>query len=48
MSDAESDGTRNGRHGPGAARVQPIPVGPSPSLAAAPWERFFEPPDEGP
>lgn len=46
MSDAESDGTRNGRHGPGAAHVQPIPVGPSPSLAAAPWERLFEPPPD--
>lgn len=46
MSDGERDATRNGRHTPGEAHAQPIPVGPSPSLSAAPWERFFEPPPD--
>lgn len=46
MSDGERDATRNGRHAPGEAHAQPIPVGPSPSLSAAPWERFFEPPPD--
>lgn len=46
MSDGENDATRNGRHAPGEVHVQPIPVGPSPSLGAAPWERFFEPPPD--
>lgn len=46
MSDGENDATRNGRHAPGEVHVQRIPVGPSPSLGAAPWERFFEPPPD--
>lgn len=46
MSDGERDATRNGRHTPGEAHAQPIPVGPSPSLSAAPWERFFDPPPD--
>ncbi len=46
MSDGERDATRNGRHAPGEAHVQPIPAGPSPSLSAAPWERFSEPPPD--
>ncbi|TAM65506.1 LCP family protein [Mycobacterium sp.] len=48
MSDGENDATRNGRHAPGEAHAQPIPARPSPTLSAAPWERFFEPPpDDG-
>lgn len=46
MSDGERDATRNGRHAPGEVHAQPIPAGPSPSLGAAPWERFFEPPPD--
>lgn len=46
MSDGERDATRNGRHAPGEVHAQPIPTGPSPSLGAAPWERFFEPPPD--
>ncbi|MBV8789834.1 MAG: LCP family protein [Mycobacterium sp.] len=37
MSDAEDDATRGDRRALGD---------PSPSLGAAPWERFFEPPDD--
>ncbi|MCA2355752.1 LCP family protein [Mycobacterium intracellulare] len=46
MSDGERDATRNGRHAPGEVHAQPIPTGPAPSLGAAPWERFFEPPPD--
>lgn len=42
MSDAENDGTRDGRHRPGGAHTYPIAANPA-SLSAAPWERFFEP-----